>query len=70
MPEIQLAVPAGALTDEGRATVQKTLADVLLKWKAPRTMGSSARRPGPTCTSSRMVRRPLLATTYHASGST
>jgi phenylpyruvate tautomerase PptA (4-oxalocrotonate tautomerase family) len=33
MPQIQLTVPAGALTDEGRATIQKTLAGVLLKWE-------------------------------------
>jgi len=38
MPQIQLTVPAGALTDEGRATIQKTLANVLLKWEgAPDT---------------------------------
>jgi len=33
MPQIQLTVPAGALTDQGRATIQKTLAGVLLKWE-------------------------------------
>jgi len=33
MPQIQLTAPAGALTDEGRATIQKTLAGVLLKWE-------------------------------------
>jgi len=33
MPQIQLTVPAGSLTDEGRATIQKTLANVLLKWE-------------------------------------
>lgn len=33
MPQIQLTVPAGTLTDEGRGTIQKTLAGVLLKWE-------------------------------------
>lgn len=33
MPQIQLTVPVGALTDEGSATIQKTLAGVLLKWE-------------------------------------
>lgn len=33
MPKIQLTVPAGALTDEGRATVQADLARTLLKWE-------------------------------------
>lgn len=33
MPQIQLTVPTGALTDEGRASIQKTLAGVLLKWE-------------------------------------
>jgi phenylpyruvate tautomerase PptA (4-oxalocrotonate tautomerase family) len=33
MPQIQLTVPTGTLTNDGRATVQKTLADVLLKWE-------------------------------------
>jgi hypothetical protein len=33
MPLIQLTVPTGTLTNAGRATVQQTLADVLLKWE-------------------------------------
>jgi phenylpyruvate tautomerase PptA (4-oxalocrotonate tautomerase family) len=33
MPQIQLTVPTGSLTDEGRVTIQKTLAGVLLKWE-------------------------------------
>ncbi|MGY2875503.1 phenylpyruvate tautomerase PptA (4-oxalocrotonate tautomerase family) [Marmoricola sp. URHA0025 HA25] len=38
MPQIQLTAPAGALTDQGRATIQKALAGVLLKWEgAPDT---------------------------------
>jgi phenylpyruvate tautomerase PptA (4-oxalocrotonate tautomerase family) len=38
MPLIQLTVPTGALTAEGRATVQRTLARTLLQWKgAPDT---------------------------------
>ncbi|MGW2047322.1 tautomerase family protein [Streptomyces sp. NPDC001858] len=38
MPVIRLTVPAGALTAEGRATVQRDLAAVLLRWEgAPNT---------------------------------
>src|SRR4051794_32312472 len=38
MPQIELTVPAGVLTDEGRATIQKDLADALLRWEgAPDT---------------------------------
>ncbi|MFI9210507.1 4-oxalocrotonate tautomerase family protein [Streptomyces sp. NPDC053253] len=38
MPMIWLTVPAGALTDQGRATVQQDLAAVLLRWEgAPDT---------------------------------
>ncbi|MFI9747560.1 4-oxalocrotonate tautomerase family protein [Streptomyces sp. NPDC052494] len=38
MPMIRLTVPAGALTDQGRATVQQDLAAVLLRWEgAPDT---------------------------------
>lgn len=38
MPKIQLTVPAGVLTDEGRSGVQVDLARVLLRWeKAPDT---------------------------------
>jgi phenylpyruvate tautomerase PptA (4-oxalocrotonate tautomerase family) len=33
MPQIQLTAPAGALTDEGRATIQQELARTLLKWE-------------------------------------
>jgi phenylpyruvate tautomerase PptA (4-oxalocrotonate tautomerase family) len=33
MPQIQLTVPAGALTDEGRTTIQRDLAATLLKWE-------------------------------------
>lgn len=33
MPQIQLTAPAGALTDEGRATIQQDLARTLLKWE-------------------------------------
>lgn len=33
MPQIQLTVPAGALTEEGAATIQGTLAKTLLKWE-------------------------------------
>ncbi|WP_078288194.1 tautomerase family protein [Mycobacterium sp. D16R24] len=33
MPQIQLTVPAGALTDEGRTTIQQELARTLLKWE-------------------------------------
>ncbi|MCQ4129171.1 tautomerase family protein [Rhodococcus erythropolis] len=33
MPQIQLTVPVGALTDEGRATIQQDLARTLLKWE-------------------------------------
>jgi phenylpyruvate tautomerase PptA (4-oxalocrotonate tautomerase family) len=33
MPQIQLTVPQDALTDDGRATIQKTLAGVLLRWE-------------------------------------
>jgi phenylpyruvate tautomerase PptA (4-oxalocrotonate tautomerase family) len=38
MPMIQLTAPAGALTREGRASIAKTLAAVLLRWEgAPDT---------------------------------
>lgn len=38
MPMIRLTVPADALTDEGRTTVQRDLAAVLLRWEgAPDT---------------------------------
>ncbi|MGX1480522.1 UNVERIFIED_CONTAM: phenylpyruvate tautomerase PptA (4-oxalocrotonate tautomerase family) [Streptomyces canus] len=38
MPMIRLTVPTGALTDQGRATVQEDLATVLLRWEgAPDT---------------------------------
>ncbi|WP_369142090.1 4-oxalocrotonate tautomerase family protein [Streptomyces sp. R44] len=38
MPMIRLTVPSGALTEEGRATVQRDLAAVLLRWEgAPDT---------------------------------
>ena len=38
MPLIRLTVPSGALTDEGRRTVQSDLAAVLLRWEgAPDT---------------------------------
>jgi phenylpyruvate tautomerase PptA (4-oxalocrotonate tautomerase family) len=38
MPMIRLTVPAGALTEEGRAGVQRDLAAVLLRWEgAPDT---------------------------------
>lgn len=38
MPMIRLTVPAGALTEEARATVQRDLASVLLRWEgAPDT---------------------------------
>jgi hypothetical protein len=33
MPLIQLTAPEGALTSEGRATVQRTLARTLLRWE-------------------------------------
>lgn len=33
MPQIQLTAPTGALTDEGRSTIQNTLAEILLKWE-------------------------------------
>ena len=33
MPQIQLTVPAGALTEEGAASIQATLAATLLKWE-------------------------------------
>ncbi|SFY32703.1 4-oxalocrotonate tautomerase family protein [Streptomyces atratus] len=33
MPMIRLTVPSGALTKEGRATVQRDLAAVVLRWK-------------------------------------
>ncbi|MEU9139528.1 4-oxalocrotonate tautomerase [Streptomyces sp. NPDC048404] len=33
MPMIRLTVPTGALTDQGRATVQRDLARVLLHWE-------------------------------------
>ncbi|MER5446496.1 4-oxalocrotonate tautomerase [Streptomyces sp. NPDC002764] len=38
MPMIRLTVPVGALTEEGRSTVQRDLAAVLLRWEgAPDT---------------------------------
>ncbi len=38
MPMIRLTVPTGALTDQGRTTVQRDLAAVLLRWEgAPDT---------------------------------
>lgn len=38
MPMIRLTVPVGALTEEGRTTVQRDLAAVLLRWEgAPGT---------------------------------
>ena len=38
MPMIRLTVPSGALTEEGRASVQRDLAAVLLRWEgAPDT---------------------------------
>ncbi|MFF7258768.1 4-oxalocrotonate tautomerase family protein [Streptomyces sp. NPDC008159] len=38
MPMIRLTVPAGALTEEGRTTVRRDLAAVLLRWEgAPDT---------------------------------
>lgn len=38
MPMIQLTAPAGALTSEGRASVQRALANTLLRWEgAPDT---------------------------------
>ncbi|MES4909099.1 MULTISPECIES: tautomerase family protein [unclassified Streptomyces] len=38
MPMIRLTVPSGALTEEGRKTVQRDLAVVLLRWEgAPDT---------------------------------
>lgn len=38
MPMIRLTVPAGALTEEARTTVQRDLATVLLRWEgAPDT---------------------------------
>ncbi|MGW0460243.1 tautomerase family protein [Streptomyces tendae] len=38
MPMIRLTIPTGALTDEGRATIQRNLAAVLLRWEgAPDT---------------------------------
>lgn len=33
MPKIQLTVPAGALTDQGRASIQADLARTLLMWE-------------------------------------
>jgi phenylpyruvate tautomerase PptA (4-oxalocrotonate tautomerase family) len=33
MPKIQLTVPAGALTEQGRASIQADLARTLLKWE-------------------------------------
>jgi phenylpyruvate tautomerase PptA (4-oxalocrotonate tautomerase family) len=33
MPQIQLTVPEGTLTADGRTTIQRTLANVLLKWE-------------------------------------
>lgn len=38
MPQIQLTVPAGALTEEGRVTIQGDLSRTLLRWEgAPDT---------------------------------
>ncbi|MDX3457384.1 tautomerase family protein [Streptomyces sp. ME02-8801-2C] len=38
MPMIRLTAPAGALSEEGRTTIQRDLADVLLRWEgAPDT---------------------------------
>ncbi|WP_416981167.1 tautomerase family protein [Streptomyces sp. T028] len=38
MPMIRLTVPSGALTEQGRASIQKDLAAVLLRWEgAPDT---------------------------------
>ena len=38
MPQIQLTVPAGALTADGRAAIQQELAQILLRWEgAPDT---------------------------------
>jgi phenylpyruvate tautomerase PptA (4-oxalocrotonate tautomerase family) len=38
MPMIRLTIPTGALTDQGRATIQRDLAAVLLRWEgAPDT---------------------------------
>lgn len=38
MPMIRLTAPSGALTEEGRASVQRDLAAVLLRWEgAPET---------------------------------
>ncbi|MGW5777737.1 tautomerase family protein [Streptomyces sp. NPDC003863] len=38
MPMIRLTVPTGALTDQGRTTIQRDLAAVLLRWEgAPDT---------------------------------
>ncbi|MEU9858792.1 tautomerase family protein [Streptomyces sp. NPDC047974] len=38
MPMIRLTVPTGALTDQGRVTIQQELAAVLLRWEgAPDT---------------------------------
>ncbi|WP_019357897.1 tautomerase family protein [Streptomyces sp. AA1529] len=38
MPMIRLTAPAGALTDQGRASIQRDLAAVLLRWEgAPDT---------------------------------
>ena len=38
MPMIRLSAPTGALTEEGRASVQRELASVLLRWEgAPDT---------------------------------
>ena len=38
MPQIELTVPVGALTDHGAATIQSDLAHALLKWEgAPAT---------------------------------
>lgn len=33
MPQIQLTVPEGSLTPDGRATIQKQLARILLRWE-------------------------------------
>ena len=33
MPMIRLTVPTGALTEQGRTTIQRDLAAVLLRWE-------------------------------------
>jgi hypothetical protein len=41
---IRLTVPAGALTEEGRATVQRDLPAVLLRWEGGPPPSSALRR--------------------------